>query len=86
MQQIFINYLVILILPFLAGFAVRFIVRRKRRAFVLKLCLMALAAILWGIAAVVPNHGSEANAITAMMAGCLAAGALAAGLVSRVRH
>ena len=86
MLQIIKNYLIIFILPLLVGLIVRFVIRKTKKPFILTVCLIALAVLMWGIAFIVPNHGDEGNSLMACQAGCLAIGALTAGLITRVRQ
>ena len=76
MGQILFNIFMVYILPVIIGIVVRVTVRKIRKPFVVTIGLILLAALMWMIAVVVPNHGSEGSGIMAMMATCLALGAL----------
>ena len=85
MGQIIINYLFIFIVPFLIGAAVRFLLRRIKRAHRITLVSMALAAIGWFVFYTVPSNGSELYGIIALHLTSIAAGALLAGLILRLK-
>ena len=85
MGQIIINYLYIFIVPFLVGAAARFLFRRIKRAYRVTLVSMALAAIGWFIFYAVPSNGSELYGIIALQLTSVAAGALLAGLILRLK-
>lgn len=57
--QIVKNDMFILILPFLIGAAVRASCRRAKRAYLVTIGLIALAAIAWAAAYAIPSHRSE---------------------------
>ena len=86
MLQILSNYFFVFFLPFLLGFILRFVIRKTHKPYILTVCLIAVEVLMWGIAFIIPSHGSEANYIRAIMASCLAIGALIAGLITRARH
>ena len=85
MLQILSNYLFIFIVPFLLGFSLRLLIRKSRKPSILTVCFIVLAIIMWGIAVIVPSHGSELNGLRAMQTSCLAVGAFIAGLITRAR-
>lgn len=86
MGQILFNIFMVYILPVIIGIAVRVVVRKMRKPFIVTVGLILLAVVMWAIAVIVPSHGSEGNGIMAMMATCLAVGALVAGLITRIFH
>ena len=83
MGQIIVNYVYIFIMPFVIGALIRFGARKKRKAYILTVGMVLFAVLMWAIALIVPNHGSEAYGLRAWMATCLAIGALIVGLVHR---
>lgn len=86
MAQILLNYFLLSAFPFAIGFFARFLLRQEPRGVVLTVCSAAVALFLWSAALLLPSHGSERIAITAVMVSCLAAGTFAAGAVLRLRH
>lgn len=82
MLQILSNYLFIFILPFMAGAAARLIICKIRRGFILTAGLVVLCIIMWILAWTIPNHGSEAAGLRAVMGTCALAGA---GLIELVK-
>lgn len=86
MLQILSNYFFIFIVPFLLGFVLRLSIRKSSKPFILTVCFIGLAILMWGIAVIVPSHGSELNGLRAIQASCLALGAWIAGLIACVRH
>lgn len=86
MLTILSNNFFVFILPFFIGFVLRFVLRKTHKPFILTICLIAFAVLMWSIANIVPNHGSEANGLRAVMAICAATGALIAELICRVQR
>ena len=64
----------------------RVAVRKMRKPFIVTGGLILLAVVMWVVVVTVPNHGSEANCIMAVMDTCLALGALITGVITRIRH
>ncbi len=82
MGQIVLNYLVIVILPFLLGFLLQFPLRKRTRWFLpVALALLAAAAAIY--ASTNPDPGSEGPGLRAVQMVCLAAGAALAALIFR---
>lgn len=86
MGQILFNIFMVYILPVIIGIAVRVAVRKMRKPFIVTVGLILLAVVMWAIAVIVPSHGSEGNGIMAMMATCLALGAVITGVITRICH
>lgn len=86
MSQSMQNCLFVFIIPFVVGLPVRLVIRKTRNPFILSVCMIALAVIMWIVYAVVPNHGSEGYGILALIATSLALGALVSGLITRIRY
>lgn len=87
MLQIMINYLYIFIGPFILGLVLRLIFFKFRKGFIVEILCAVLAAVLWGVAFLVPSYGSEANALLALQGTCLTVGALIAeGIIRLVRQ
>ena len=78
-MQIFMNYLLIFILPFLLGALLRFLMRKRSRGWIVTVIAAALALTMLIVAVAVPNHGSEANGLMAYQAACLLVGSLLVG-------
>lgn len=85
MGQIIKNYMLILIVPFFIGLVVRFLCQRTKRAYLSTLAFIAIAIIGWVVYYAVPSHGSELYGILALIGTSVAAGALLAGLIARVK-
>ena len=83
MAQIIKNISLVFILPLLIGFFARFLIRKTNKAFILTICLIALAIVMWVVNLVVPSHGSELYGILAMMSSCLAVGSVIAEAATR---
>ena len=84
MKQIIFNYLCVLIIPALIGFLLRFFFRRAKRGSLITAALIALAALSWIVATVIPSHGSELYAIRAMMVTSSSVAALMTDMVIRL--
>ena len=84
MVQILINLLSVFIVPFLAGVLLYILVRKTRRAWLLRAALLLLTAVIWGVALLVPAHGSELYGLLAWQASCLMGGSLITELVFRI--
>lgn len=84
MQQILYNYFFLFILPFVLGFVLRLIIRKFRQSYILTICFILFAILMWGIPAIIPSYRSESNSIITIMVSSLAAGTLAAGLIIRI--
>ena len=81
----------ILILPFLIGAAARASSRRTKRAYLVTIGLIVLAAIAWAAAYAIPSHpipshGSELYGLIAFQATSAAAGASLDGLFVRLKR
>lgn len=85
MSQIIQNYMFVFIAPFLAGTAVRLLLRKVKRGYLITLAFSALAVILWMIFYAVFSHGSERYGLLALQATSTAAGALLTGLTAWLR-
>ena len=68
MKQIVINYLFVVGLPIVVGFAVRFLFRRLSKACLVTAAFAALALTGWIVANAVPANGSELYGILAAQA------------------
>ena len=67
MGQVVKNDMFILILPFLIGAAARASCRRAKRAYLVTIGLIVLAAIAWAAAYAIPSHGSERYGLIARL-------------------
>lgn len=85
MLQIVKNYLIIFIIPFLVGVAVRLLCRRVNKDYFITVAFAALAIIAWAVALIVPSHGSELYALIAAQATSAAVGALLIELVLQIK-
>lgn len=85
MLQIVKNYLIIFIIPFLVGVAVRLLCRRVNKAYFITAAFAVLAIIAWVVAFVVPSHGSELYALIAAQATTAAVGTLLLELVLQIK-
>lgn len=82
--QIFLNYLVIFVLPLLFGGALRFVCRRFSKAWLITVISTILSLIAWIVALNPPVIGSELYALRTIQLVCFTAGSLlAAGLSGR---
>ena len=87
MVQIVLNYLLIFILPFLAGILLRSLLFRKTaRGWIVTVIAAVLALVTSIVAFAVPSHGSEANGLLMCQAICLLAGVLLAAGIDRFQH
>ena len=84
MKQIVLNYLVIVIIPFLLGALIRFLFRKRSKAWLVTAITAFLAVAAFIIERTVPNHGSELYALLVVQAVCLLIGALLIGAVTRM--
>lgn len=84
MRQIFMNYLVIIIIPFLVGVFLRFLFRKRTKAWLITLitALLALAAFI--VERTIPAYGSELYGLLVCMAASLLIGSLLIGTISRI--
>ena len=83
MAQILLNWLVVFILPLLGGGLVRFLLRRRRRAWLFTLAAAAGAlAALW-VALHPPVLGSELYALRFCQLLCLTVGSFVVGLAQK---
>lgn len=85
MLQIVKNYLMIFIIPFLVGVAVRLLCRRVNKAYFITAAFAVLAIIAWVVAFVIPSYGSELYALIAAQATSAAVGALLIELVLQIK-
>lgn len=85
MLQIVQNYLLIFIIPFLVGTAVRLLCRRVNKAYFITAAFAVLAIIAWVVAFVIPSYGSELYALIAAQATSVAVGALLIELVLQIK-
>ena len=86
MTQIILNYLMIFILPFLAGILLRSLFRKKARGWIVTVIAAVFALVTSIVAFTVPSHGSEVNGILMYQAICLLVGVLLAAGIIRLRH
>lgn len=86
MRQIIWNWMLIAVLPFLAGLLFRWLLRRWRRGWILTAAAAILALILFLWALTIPIPGSEGPGLWAIQAVCLALGAGAMGLVLQLKR
>lgn len=86
MSQIIKNYMLIFVVPFLIGVAVRFLCRRAKRSYLITAGFAVLVVIGWAAFYIVPSHGSEMYGIIALMATSAAVGALLAGVIVRSKR
>lgn len=76
MLQIVKNYVIIFIIPFFVGVAVRALCRRRNKSYFVTVAFAVLAVLGW-----IPSHGSELYALTAVQATMAAVGASLTELV-----
>lgn len=80
MRQIILNWLYVFIGPPVLGLALRFFCRRRKKAYLITICLLLLTAAAWIVVWTVPSRGSELYGLTALQASLAAAGSLSAGI------
>lgn len=81
MLQIVKNYVIIFIIPFFVGVAVRALCRRRNKSYFVTVAFAVLAVLGWIAALVIPSHGSELYVLTAIQATMAAVGASLTELV-----
>ena len=84
MGQILFNIFMVFVLPAMIGVIVGVAISKMRKPFVVTGGLILIAAVMWVIAVVVPNHGNEASGIMAVITTCLALGAFITGVIIRI--
>lgn len=80
MRQIILNWLYVFIGPPVLGLAFRFFCHRRKKAYLITICLLLLTAAAWIVVWTVPNRGSELYGLTALQVSLAAAGSLSAGI------
>ena len=85
MKQIIINYLFILGLPIIVGFAIRVLLQRFNKAYFVTGAFAILTLAGWVVVNVVPSHGSELYGILAMQATSAFVSSLLTGLVLKMK-
>lgn len=83
MKQIVLNDLVIFVIPFLLGALVRFLLRRRSKAWLVTAVAACLALAAGVVAMTVPNHGSELYGLRLLQAVCFLFGSLFMGAAIR---
>lgn len=84
MRQIIANYLVIFIIPLLVGALIRFLLRKRNKAWLVTVLSAFLALAAFIAERTIPVHGSERNALLLFMAVCLLIGSLLMGIITRI--
>ena len=85
MKQIIINYLFIFGLPVIIGLAVRIILQRFNKAYLVTTLFAILTAIGWYIANAMPSYGSELHGILAIQTTVVFVSSLLTGLILRLK-
>lgn len=85
MEQILFNWLMVFILPAVAGLLLRLLLFRVRKGWWMTLGLVVLAAASSLLFYVAPSFGTEAHGILTAQLYCGAAGALLAEVMLRLR-
>ena len=86
MRQIIWNWMLIAVLPFLAGLLFRWLLRRWRRGWILTAAAAILALILFLWALTIPIPGSEGPGLWAIQAVCLTLGAGVMELILKLKR
>lgn len=86
MGQLIKVYMMLYIVPFLTGVAVRFLCRHIKRGYVVTLLIFVLAVIAWVVLYTVPANGDQLHGFTAHMATSAAVGAVLAGLITQLKQ
>lgn len=86
MGQLIKVYMMLYIVPFLTGFAVRFLCRHVKRGYFVTLGIIILAVIAWVVLYTVPANGDQSHAFIAHMATSAAVGAVLTGLITRLKQ
>ena len=86
MMQIILNYLVIIIIPFLSGAFIRFLFSKRAKGWIVTVVFACLSLAALIIAVAVPNYGSELNGLLAVMAACLLLGSLLTAGIIKIRQ
>ena len=84
MEQSTINIIMIYIAPFVFGFLFRFLIRKRKKVHQATIFAVLFATALWIYAYLMPNYGSEANGIRALMTTMMACGMILSGILCRV--
>ncbi len=84
MSQLILDYLFIIILPFLVGVMLRLVADRTRKPFIVTICLSVLAVLMWILSAVMSKSGSDTGSIKALMTSFSVIGSIAVGLLIRI--
>lgn len=83
MTQIILNHLSLWVLPILAGFTVRFLLRRMKHGYLVTIAFAVATLAAWIAAGTIPSHGSELYSLQAVQAANLFAASLLTGLTLR---
>lgn len=86
MAQIVWNYLIIFVFPALIGGGVRFLSRRRKKAWIVTAVFALLTAVAVIIAVNPPVSGNEGYGLSAVMAGCATIASFLVGLVFRIKQ
>ena len=86
MLQIVWNWMLVAVLPLLAGLLFRWLLRRWRRGWLLTAGAAALALILFLWASTIPIPGSEGPMLWTIQAACLTLGAGVVELVLKLKR
>ncbi len=84
-KQIFLNYLVVFVLPLLLGGGLRFFCYKFSKAWLITVAAMVLSVAAWFVAMNPPVLGSELYALRTVQAVCLTIGSLLTGLFVKIR-
>ncbi len=86
MKQVIINYLFVVVIPFLMGLFVRILFRRRSKAWFVTAMALAAALIALIVAMTVPNHGSELYGLRFIQAACLMLGSVLSGIIMHIKR
>ena len=84
MAQIVCNYMAIFIIPLLVGFIVRFLLRKRKKAWIVTVTGAVLSLIGFIVALNPPVSGNEAYGLLTIATACATAASAITGLVYRL--
>lgn len=85
MKQIIINYLFIFGIPIIVALAIRILLQRFHKAYLVTAAFAVLALAGWAVVNVVPSHGSELYGILAVQSTTAFTSSLLTGLLLRLQ-
>ena len=83
MKQIVLNYLLIFIIPFLLGTLIRFLFRKRSKAWMITGITALLALVEYNMISIFPSD-CELHGFRTIQAICLFLGSLLIGIIARV--